>query len=369
MARPKKTATTAEMIQVAQWFYGEENLRKSQIAAKLNKSIQGVTRILEQAKKVGLVKVQIPDILESDLQHRLREKFPHLKEALIVSNDPPAAAGDRTKPSANLPLSRPGPRPDGELIKRLAVVAAEYFDRIVDGAGKRPLRIGVTGGESCLEFANAVPDRLREQVHFCPTALVGRGKLPESVYHVDAVAVATVLWSRSGRLPNHVHYATVPPFDTKARDHNARKFIRQSLESIAAMQSIKSVVKEMDAIDVAFAGIGIVNSSGRLTMTCLLEPVITPQELRDEGAIADFCYNLIGEDGRGDDKWRFFLTAGHYSAYPGLAFFQHMVETGKRVVAIVGPRKREAILAALKAKVFNVLISDSQTVKDLLKHS
>ncbi|HLJ45453.1 MAG TPA: sugar-binding domain-containing protein [Bryobacteraceae bacterium] len=355
------------MIQVAHMFYGKEALRKSEIAAQLGKSNQWVGRTLNEARRVGLVKIQIPETLESDLHDKLRAKFPHIKDALIVSVEPTA------NPMAVRPLPKSpspfGPRPDAELLKRFAVVAAEYFDRIVDQWGDRPLRVGVTGGETLLEFANAIPDRLREQVQFCPTALVGRGRVMDSAYHVDAVAIATILWARSGRLPNHIHYATVPPYDTKAREGNAIKFIQESLAKIAAMPAIKSVVKEMDAIDVAFAGIGKVNSTGRLTMTCLLRPVIKTEDLLDEGAIADFCYSLIDENGRGRDRWRFFLTAGHYSDHPGLAFFQRMVKTGKKVVAIVGPGKVHAVIATLKAEVFNVLITDSETVKEVLKYA
>jgi DNA-binding transcriptional regulator LsrR (DeoR family) len=364
---PRKPPTTAEMTEVAQLFYGA-NLRKGQIADRLHIAKQAVTRILEEAKRVGLVKIEVAELLETDLQKKIGTKYPHLVEVLIVPAQTVSEA-EVKKPLLRQPPDTPKPRPDAELIKRLGTVAAQYFDRLVDNAGKGPMRIGVTGGESLLEFANAVPDRLRERVYFYPTALVGRGRVPRSVYHVDAVAIATILWARSGRLPDHCHYVTVPPYDTKARELKARKFIDAKLKSLAATPSVRAVIKEMDSFDAVFAGIGTVNPSGRLTMTGLLDPLITPQQLREDGAVADFCYHLIDETGKGRDNWEFFIAAGHYSKYRGLAFLQHMVEAHKRVVAIAGPRKCEAIIAALKAKVFNVWITDSDTVQEVLKRS
>jgi DNA-binding transcriptional regulator LsrR (DeoR family) len=369
MPRQRKVATTAEMLEAARLFY-RQKLQKREIARRLSTDIRAVTWLLKQAEDQGLVKVYIHETTETDLQHRVLQKFPHLKEALIVSVPSTAEASQPTIQTATKShQDGSNPRPDAEILRRLAVLAAEYFDRLVDNQARRTLRVGVTGGESLLEFANAVPDRKREGVHFYPTALVGRGRSPSSAFHVDAVANATILWARSGRFQDHCHYATVSPYDSKKRGMPARAFIQAELKRIADSTSIKAVVKEMDKIDIAFAGVGIVNPTGRMTMTGLLNPIVTAQELRDEGAVADFCYNLIDDQGLGQDRWQFFLTAGHYSQYRGLAFFHHMVETGKRVVAIAGPRKLPAVMAALKAKVFNVWITDSATANEALNIS
>ncbi len=132
-----------------------------------------------------------------------------------------------------------------------------------------------------------------------------------------------------------------------------------------------------DNINMAIAGIGLIHATGkdedygsahveRLTMTGLLRPFgLDPEILADQGAIGDFSYNVFDADGKGRPDWQFFLTAGANSHHEGLDFYKNLVKRKQRVIAIAGERKIDALRAALKGKLFNVLITDYDTAFQL----
>ena len=131
----------------------------------------------------------------------------------------------------------------------------------------------------------------------------------------------------------------------------------------------------MDGLDAAFVTIGNVTPPPeappalrnrlRVSIAELMQPLVTQEQLEAEGALADFSGILLDAAGKSKEKWRFFLTAGHYSDHPGIAFFQHMVTEGRKVVAIAGAYKLPAVRAALAAKALNVLVTDEYSAKEL----
>ena len=49
----------------------------------------------------------------------------------------------------------------------------------------------------------------------------------------------------------------------------------------------------------------------------------------------------------------------------GLGFYKTMTQVAKPVIAIAGPYKLAALRAALKGKLFNVLVTDEHTAREL----
>lgn len=103
-------------------------------------------------------------------------------------------------------------------------------------------------------------------------------------------------------------------------------------------------------------------------MMGVLRPLgIKPEELSAEGAIGDLCCSPFDSEGRGKDNWRFFLAAGHYDPKRrGVDFYRKMVEDGKSVIVMVGAYKVPAIVAALKGKLFNVLVTDEASAREII---
>ncbi|WP_263377093.1 sugar-binding domain-containing protein [Granulicella aggregans] len=50
----------------------------------------------------------------------------------------------------------------------------------------------------------------------------------------------------------------------------------------------------------------------------------------------------------------------------GLEFYRNMVKQDKRVIVVAGTYKANAVLAALKGKLFNVWVTDDRTAKQVL---
>jgi deoxyribonucleoside regulator len=330
-------------------MYYREGLTRESIADRLDIDRRIVTRMLEQAVELGVVRIDIPEtVSDCGPAHELQEKFPHLKEIVVV----PSLDDDYE-----------------QLLPRWGVAAATYFDKLVCEADE--LHVGITGGESLFEFCEAVTTQRRENVHIHTTALVGRGRLLPTASHIDPLVNAALLWAKCGRISGHIHYATVPPYDGLTRDQ-----IGKELDDLAKRQPIRAIIEDMDRIDVAFAGLGLVRPIlqhgeeglvSKITMTGLLQPMVTPEQLAGEGAVAELSNCFFDARGNGD-RWNFFLTAGHYDpARRGVEFFRRMVKDGKTVIVIAGERKIEAIKVALKAQLFNVWITDYETLYKIAK--
>jgi DNA-binding transcriptional regulator LsrR (DeoR family) len=346
---------------VAKAFYDDgrsipsirDELRIEMGRPKLDK--RTVAKMVQKARQDGIVVIEFPENVsqERHLENKLQSSYPHLHRVIVTKDEPQY----------------------GDLLKRWGEAAAKYFDELVaegrpDG---RPLHVGISGGETLLAFVNAVKEQPRRHVHIHTTALIGRGQLPSTASHVDPLVNATILWTKCGRVPGHCHYATVPPYDALTREQ-----IASELHNLSQRQPIREVIKDMGNIHVAFTGLGLVKPKGpnpeqrnQLTMTGLLERIVTPDQLEAEHAVGDFSYCLFDENGNWSKKWQFFLTAGHGDpARQGVAFYQQMVNDRKekrKVVAIAGSLKEGAILPALRAKLFNVWITDTDTAKWVLR--
>jgi DNA-binding transcriptional regulator LsrR (DeoR family) len=344
------------MLKAARLFYND-GLNKSEISARMEISIREVTWLLAEARRKGVVRIHIFETLEGNLEQSIIAKYPHLEKVIIV----PGA--DATTPAQC-----------NELFRNFGRLAADYFVTLFERhPSNKPLHVGVTGGARLLELANAVPNMYRENVYVHAAALVGRGRLREATSHIEPSVAASILWTHCGSFAGRCEYETVEPYRIDGTPGTgARKELGRELKRLEKIPSVERVIRDMDNLDIVFAGFGFINRpeasdamENRITMASLLESIVTPQTLAKEGAIGDFCYCPFDADGNGKDSWRFFLTAGHYSEHPGIEFFKHMVASGKKVVGFGGPYLAPVIRAALQGKIVNVLIIDGPTARDL----
>ena len=227
MPRPKNTPNAAQMLRVARMFY-EDDKTKQEIAKAEKIDSRKVKWLLEQAKELDLVRITFRGTTESDLEHRIRRKYLHLLRVLILPLHGPVETTAQY----------------GELLQRFALATADHFeDLLLEHTSDEPLHVGISGGETLLEFVNAVPEQTRKNLHLHATTVVPHGQLAMSGSHVDPSTNATILWAKSGRLPGHCHYATITPFDTKERGVQARKFIRERLIEFDRNSKIRAVIQ------------------------------------------------------------------------------------------------------------------------------
>jgi DNA-binding transcriptional regulator LsrR (DeoR family) len=158
----------------------------------------------------------------------------------------------------------------------------------------------------------------------------------------------------------------------------AREKITAQLGKQSETRSIQDILTDMNSrINFAVAGIGLVHPTGadatyssqieRLTMTGLVKPPgIDPETLMAEGAVGGLSYSLYNASGQDNPLWKLFITAGDGSEHSGVDFYRNPVEQGRKVIVMTGARKMAALLPAIHAKLFNVLITDSHAAQRLL---
>ncbi len=360
--------------QVAKWFY-EKNTDKTQIAAKVVAKTREacdrhtVNKILKLARDRGLVHIDFPEIVppEIKLARRVKTAFPHLQKVIVLPN-------------------REGETYE-ELLVRWAEAAANYFEELLKEIPKNqwPLHIGVGGGDTSFAVVNAIREEPRPDIHIHTTALVGwgefereRGSSPKTQndedlpYHIDPITNATILWNKFGRNAGRCHYATVPPLTVLQQ-----KKPRRELERLYELSPIRKIVDGMKDVRIAFAGLGIFSpiklvgqNNNQLTVASLLPDGATSRELAE--VRGDLSYTLFDKDGLSRPEWEFFLTAGFGEGHSGLRFYQDMVESKspqKYVIVVAGMRKHLVLLPALRAKFFNIWITDAASASFVLANA
>jgi DNA-binding transcriptional regulator LsrR (DeoR family) len=354
--RNPKTPETAAMVKAARLYY-EKHLSRQTIGKRMRMDPRDVSWLLEQAQEKQIVRIDILAPAEDKLKDEFQERYPHVLDVVIVQSDPV-----RTD------------RQYKDLLRKYALATADYYTRLCETT--KTLHIGCCGGDTMLEVAMALPQNDNDKLYFHALALVGYAHFPKGVHHVLPAINAHILWSKAGRIQGKIDFATVGPYDTAklGPGPEARAEVEAELERRAAYKPIREVIEAMDDLDIAFPGLGIVNPppkselKNRLGMTGILQNVVTPEQLIAEGAAGEMCGILFDAQGRSKDKWRFFLSAGHYSAHPGIEFFRDMAKKpDKRVIVAAGAFKVDALRAALRGQLFNALVTDSISAKELLR--
>ncbi len=367
--KPKRTRpSSAELlIDVARLRF-VKGMSNQRIAAKLDVDPRKVKTLLKESvqwlltERERLARIESGESEYQRLEQQLSERF-GLKRVIVV-------AGRKIQTDEDY----------ADLVRRWSLAAADHFEKLVNDGELRDkegrLRVAISGGETLLELTNILPDRTRRGVYFYASAFLGRSLVDES-QHPDPLTNATIAWARSGRLPGHCVYATVSPPETdnalRPGFAERKEQLRRQLALIAENSAVEKVVRKLDDVAVAFAGLGVVSPtkrsarlSDRLTATGLLKKSMDDTELAKDGIVGDLGCCFFDADGNARDDCQFFLTAGHYTGHRGVEFYRNMCRVGKQVIVIAGTYKVPAILAAIKGKLFNVWITDEETARNIL---
>jgi DNA-binding transcriptional regulator LsrR (DeoR family) len=170
MPRSRESFDSDTLVRIARWFYLEHKTQET-ISGYLSTNRARVSRMLEEARRRGIVQIEIREKQSTKLERKLLQRFPHLESVIIVR-------------------LRQGEKYD-DLLTKWGVETARYFDRLVEAPGEH--HIGIGGGETLLEFVESVSPRPRKNVHIHATALIGRGRLVGTASHVDPLVNATIL--------------------------------------------------------------------------------------------------------------------------------------------------------------------------------
>lgn len=78
------------------------------------------------------------------------------------------------------------------------------------------------------------------------------------------------------------------------------------------------------------------------------------------------CHTQFDANGDSHDDWSWFLNAGYPDA---IGFYRRLVDQKQKVVVVAEQQSDPALRAALKGRLFNVLITDEATAYSLLSGS
>ena len=307
------------MVQIATLYY-TNGLTQGEIAEELGITRLRVNKLLQEARKTGIVQIKIVNPLES---------FAHLREALIktygLKDAEISLIADDTSPRFSAELGRAG-----------ANVISRHM--------KPGVTIGVGWGTSVYEFVHAMD---RPSINGSPSTVVPLiGGLGGPSAHFQINWLAAQLAERIGGevRPLHVPYLVEKP-DIK--------------QTILSDKVLAETVNLWSNLDMAVVGVGV-----SLTRSPLLNsPYFTREHIVE----------LQRQKIEGDICWRFFDAAGEVCKWDInerlIAVTLEQIKECPLVVAIAGGgSKLLAIQAALKAGYIDILVTDSITAERLCQN-
>lgn len=308
----------ALMSKVAR-LYHEQGIRQPEIADRLGLSQSRVSRLLREAVQVGIVRTVVmpPPGAQTDLEVALVDRF-GLLDAVVV--DAPAEDGP-------------------ELLQALGGAGALLMERTL----RKGDRVGLSSWSSSLL---AVVDSMS------PGAGVGADLVVQLLGGIGQPQVqvsANRLTERLASLTGAEAYVVAAPGVVASRA------LRDELLSDSYLHGVVSLWGDLT---VALVGIGSLQPSPLLKDSGNTAPEKDMAILREHGAVGDVCLRFFDGDGQlvsGDlDERVLGIPVESYRAIP------------RRVGVAGGPRKLDAILAAVRGGWVNVLVTDVTTAASLL---
>jgi lsr operon transcriptional repressor len=327
--REDRSAAAELLLRVA-WFYYKDELTQDEIAKRLSVSRASVGRMLDRARKVGLVSINLnADHLNAfEVSRNLRDTF-GLSEALVVP-DHQAEQGDHHALNARLGLGgaqfmsthlRPGGTLGvgwGETVSR--VIAATNFGAV------GPVRmVTLTGGVDAY--------------------------LPAFLSSNNSSSAGPVGPAGDGGADGDTTSATVIPTPIVASTP-------ELAAALKAEPAIQQVLRQACAVDQAVVGVGTPAADATIVQMGYLAGDDV-RALRDLGVVGDILGQFFDADGRVVDLPIHARRIGIELA--------DLANIPKVVGVAGGGHKADAILGALRGGFLDVLVTNEHTALRLLE--
>jgi len=311
-----KTNHTSLLVEIARLYY-EHNFSQQKIANKLDISRPGVSRLLQQARNRGIVRIEIFDPTENGtlLEEKMQKKF-GLKKVIVVPND----------------------NEETQIIKkRLGRVAVTLLEQLVEEG----LILGVSWGTTMQEVAKQVRRKSVKDM----TVVQLNGGISRAEYDTHASEIAQKISEKYQAIP---FLLPLPA-------------IVDSAELKQAIIYDKNISRTLDLArkaKVAIFTIGSFNHDSVLVKADYFENEEVDSLLK-RGAVGDICSRIITHDGK-------ICSAELNSRTIGI----ELEELRKKPysIAVAGSKEKlQAIHAGLRGHLFNVLITDEWIAEELLR--
>jgi deoxyribonucleoside regulator len=306
------------LVEAARLYY-EHGFSQERISRKLEVSRPTVSRLLQEARNEGIVRIEIFDPLDrgSRIEDQLQEKF-QLKRAIIVPND-----GES----------------DDVIKQRLGEAAVILLDQL--------LIEGITLGVSWGTTMQAVAGKLRRRNIKDMTVVQLNGGISKAEYDTHASEIAQKMGLNYSAIPFLLPLPAV-------LDHAKLK------RAIVSDKNISRALELARKADVAMFTVGSFGHDSVLVKADYFEPDEI-DSLIERGAVADICSRIIDHDGNICSKKLDARTVG--------IELEDLKQKPYSIAVAGGKEKLDAIRAGLKGQWFNTLITDEWVAHELLNQS
>lgn len=299
-------------------MYYDQQLNQQEIADRLRLSRPRVSRLLKQARELGVVKISVvtPEGTFPELERELEERY-GLKEALIADAD----AGDSKE----------------TVHRRLGYLAARYLHRTTTEGEV----IGVTWGGTLQAMVDAMPPKSIRGVHVVQT-LGGVGP-------AEARAHASDISRRlAQRLDARLTLLPAPGITGSAE---ARKVL-------VADRQVQASLALLSTVDTLYVGLGSLDSNPLLASDNSELARELAADIRSLGAVGDIAMRFFDAQGR-------LVPARMHELVVGIT--DEQIRHVPTVVGVSGgPGKLAVVKATLSGRYVQVLITDRQTAERLV---
>ncbi len=305
------------MYRIASMYY-KDDLSQAQIARRIGLSRPQISRYLKRARETGMVEININD--------------PYAEESEEISKRIKSLLG--LKDAVVTPLERSKNDDEEKIFDSIAAKARSYLPQIIS----RSKTVGVGWGRTLYRTIIAMDHFSRESdIVFVPLT----GAIGQTVpfYQVNSMVDRLAEKFGAGRV-----FLNIPAFA------NAGELYRSAILSCPS----DSVGDYWSKLDLAIIGLG----GPKGTLSAEIEPSIVAR-LREQGAVGDILGQFFKSDGE-------ICVSGMEDNLAGIPIGK-LREVENVVCLSGGIEKVEGIIAAARARYFNILITDEKTAGCILK--
>jgi len=317
---PFGKAQNVRLISKVSSLYYNYDLTQQEIANRLRLSRPKVSRLLKQAKELNIVQVTVkaPEGAFLELENQLETKF-NLKEAIVTEVDLPEENHS-----------------ESILKRQLGQAAADYLHRSIADNDV----IGVTWGTTLQAMIDRLQPKPVKGVHVVQA--LGAVGPPEAKAH------ATDISRRLSQLLG----STLTLLHAPAVVHSS-----EVREALLSDPRVKKALDQFHRINVAYVGLGAMNTNPVLQSGSAELPEGLKKELMNSDAIGDIGLNFFNIDGEE-------VVTSLKDLFFGITLDElREVDT---VVGIAGGcDKLQTIRGALNGRLVDVLITDQHTAEKL----
>lgn len=299
-------------------MYYYDELTQSQISEILKIERTKISRLLKRAKDIGIVKIIINDVFleQLEMESELKKKY-GLKEVMLVSSDE-------------------------DILSNIARATHDYLQKI---SREREV-VGITWGKTIKEFSTCIPLNPTAKIDFI-ALLGGYGNLREYM------PINSMIYNLASSYKGTPYFLESPLIVDNP----------EVKEQIISSRFFSTILEIWDELKIVVVGIGapekcsnIIWETG-LSGTNELEEF--RKEIREKKAVGEICSKFYDIDGN-------LIKTELDKSIIGIEL--EKLRNIKYSIGIAGGKEKiDAICGAIKGKFINVLVTDMETAKGLMK--